>query len=201
MRRFNSALLLAATTGLLTAAVPTGANQADQYVIDKAHTYVGFSVRHMMVTNVRGKFNEFDGRITLDESDITRSSASFTVKTASVDTDNERRDKHLRSDDFFNAAEYPDLTFTSKRVIKKGADLSLVGDLTIRDVTREVVIPFELSGPITSANGRKRIGVEARLTINRFDYGLKYNRMAEATAVVAPEVKIELNVEANTVAP
>jgi polyisoprenoid-binding protein YceI len=197
MRRFSSALLLAATTMPVTASTPV---DADRYVIDKAHTYVGFTVRHMMVTNVRGKFNKFDGEILLDPNDITKSSANFTIETASVDTDHERRDKHLRSDDFFNAEKYPTLTFRSKRVIRKGNDLSLVGDLTIRDVTREVVIPFELTGPV-KAGDRKRIGVEARLTINRFDYGLKYNRMAEATVVVAPEVKVELNVEAATVAP
>jgi polyisoprenoid-binding protein YceI len=197
MRRFSSALLLAATTVLLTASTPM---DVDRYVIDKAHTYIGFTVRHMMVTNVKGKFNRFDGEILLDEKDITKSSASFSIETASVDTDQERRDKHLRSDDFFNAEQYPAMTFRSKRVIRKGNDLSLVGDLTIRDVTREVVIPFELTGPV-AAGDRKRIGVEARLTIDRFDYGLKYNRMAEATVVVAPEVKIELNVEANTVAP
>jgi polyisoprenoid-binding protein YceI len=197
MRRFSCALLLAASTVLLTASTPM---DAERYVIDRAHTYVGFTVRHMMVTNVRGKFNEFDGEILLDQSDITKSSVNFTIETASVDTDHERRDNHLRSDDFFNAAQYPTITFKSKRVIRKGADLSLVGDLTIRDVTREVVIPFELTGPVAAGN-RKRIGVEARLTIDRFDYGLKYNRMTEATAVVAPQVKIELNVEANTVAP
>ena len=198
MRRFSSALLLAAMTGMLTASTP---KTADHYVIDKAHTYVGFTVRHMMVTNVRGKFNTFDGHILLDETDITKSSASFTIETASIDTDNERRDNHLRSDDFFNAAQFPQIIFKSKRIIRRGNDLSMVGDLTIRDVTREVVIPFELSGPVTLANGRKRMGAEGTLQINRFDYGLKYNRMAEATAVVGPDVKIELNVEANTVAP
>jgi polyisoprenoid-binding protein YceI len=197
MRRLNSALLLAATTMLVTASSPV---DADRYVIDKAHSYVGFTVRHMMVTNVRGKFNKFEGEILLDQKDITKSSANFTIETASVDTDHERRDKHLRSDDFFNAEQYPVLTFRSRRVVRKGKDLSLVGDLTIRDVTREVVIPFEMTGPV-QAGDRKRIGVEAHLTINRFDYGLKYNRMAEATVVVAPDVKVELNIEANTVAP
>src|SRR5688572_5330046 len=141
MRRFSCAVLLAAMTGLLTASTP---HRADRYVIDKAHTYVGFNVRHMMVTNVKGKFNKFDGEILLDEADITKSSANFTIETASVDTDQERRDNHLRSDDFFNAAQYPNITFRSKRVISKADHLSLVGDLTIRDVTREVVIPFEL---------------------------------------------------------
>src|SRR5688572_1525949 len=120
MRRFSCAVLLAAMTGLLTASTP---HRADRYVIDKAHTYVGFTVRHMMVTNVRGKFNKFDGEILLDPNDITKSSANFTIETASVDTDHERRDKHLRSDDFFNAEKYPTLTFRSKRVIRKGNDL------------------------------------------------------------------------------
>jgi polyisoprenoid-binding protein YceI len=193
--RLISSLVLVAASGVLTAAAP---QTVEKYQIDKSHTSVAFSVRHMMVTNVRGNFRTFDGEILLDEKDITKSSASFTIETASVDTNHERRDNDLRSDNFFNAAQYPTMTFASTKVERSGAQLTLVGNLTIRDVTREVRIPFELVGPVTSANGRKRIGAEGTLTINRFDFGLKYNRMAEAVAVVGPDVKIELNVEATT---
>jgi polyisoprenoid-binding protein YceI len=194
MIRFSNAILLGATT-LLTASAPLS---VERFVLDTNHTYIGFNVRHMMVTNVKGKFKNFSGEILLDEKDLTKSSANISIETASVDTDNERRDNHLRSDDFFNSAQFPAMTFKSTRVEKRGNQLTLVGNLTIRDVTKEVSIPFELTGPIAAANGGKRLGAEGALTINRFDYGLKYNRMAEAVAVVAPEVKIEINVEAST---
>lgn len=197
MTRPVSLLLLAITAVSVTAAAPA----PETYAIDKAHTQIGFAVRHLMVSTVRGTFREFDGAIHFDEADITRSSARFTVNAASIDTGNERRDNHLRSDDFFNAEAFPTIQFTSRRVVRQGQQLSLVGDLTIRDVTKEVVIPFELAGPLKSSNGRKRIGAEGTLTINRFDYGLKYNRMTEAVAVVADEVRIEINVEATTAAP
>ncbi|MGQ0562073.1 MAG: YceI family protein [Gemmatimonadota bacterium] len=185
--------LLAATLMLTAGATPS----VEKYDVDKSHTYIGFSVRHMMVTNVKGRFRNFDGEILLDQKDITRSSAHFTIDAASIDTENERRDNHLRSADFLNAAQFPTITFRSRRVQREGEQLSLIGDLTIRAVTREVVIPFELVGPI-EGSGRKRIGAEGMLTIKRFDYGLEYNRFAEAVAVVAPDVKIELNVEAVT---
>jgi polyisoprenoid-binding protein YceI len=197
MRLFSSLALFAATA-VLTASAPL---ELEKYQIDKSHTNIGFSVRHMMVTNVKGNFRVFDGEIVLDEKDITKSSANFTIQVASVDTDHERRDNDLRSDNFFNSAQFPTMTFTSTKVEKAGDQLTLVGNLTIRDVTKEVRIPFTLVGPVTSSNGRKRIGAEGTLTINRFDYGLKYNRMAEAVAVVSPEVKIELNVEAATAPP
>lgn len=193
--RLTSSLFLLAASAVLTAASPLG---VEKYQVDKSHTSIAFSVRHMMVTNVKGNFRTFDGEILLDEADITKSSANFTIQTASVDTNNERRDNDLRSDNFFNAAQYPTITFTSTRVERAGAQLTLIGDLTIRDVTKEVRIPFELVGPVANSSGRKRIGAEGTLTINRFDFGLKYNRMAEAVAVVGPDVKIELNVEAVT---
>jgi len=185
----------------LTAAVTAGARPAaERYEIDPAHTYIGFTAKHMLVTNVRGRFNRFSGHITLDSQDITKSSAEVTIEAASIDTDNERRDDHLRSADFFEAEKYPTIRFVSRRVEKKGESLTLVGDLTIRDVTREVAIPFELTGPVAAGN-RKSIGVEASLRINRFDYGLKWNRAIETGGlVVGEEIRIDLNVEAHSAA-
>lgn len=196
MRQVRSSILLAMTV-LLTASTPPS---AERYVLDTSHTHLGFTVRHMMVTNVRGKFKEFSGDIVIDDKDLTKSSASLTIQTASLDTDNDRRDNHLRSDDFFNAAQFPTITFKSKRVDRQGQQLSLVGDLTIRDVTNEVVIPFEMTGPVKTGD-RKRIGIEGHLRINRFAYGLTYNRFTEAVQVVAPEVIITVDVEAVSAAP
>lgn len=185
-----SALLLSLAAA--TRALP------ERYVIDPDHSYVGFTVRHLMVTNVKGKFKSFSGEINLDSNDIRNSKVDVSIETASVSTDVDRRDNHLRSDAFFDAAHYPTMRFVGKRVEKKGNRLTLVGDLTIKDVTKEVAIPFELNGPVRTADGGKRLGAEGTLTINRFDYGLKYNRVEEAVAVVAPDVRIELNIEANT---
>lgn len=186
------------STFALSASAPIN---ADRYALDGSHTHIGFSVRHLGISNVKGKFNKFEGEIVLDEADISRSSVRVKIDPASIDTNNDRRDSDLRGEEFFDVAKFPAATFVSKRVEKKGPDLQVTGDLTIRDVTREVVIPFTMSGPLKSANGQKRMGAEGTLVINRFDYGLKWNRMTEAVAVVAPEVRIELSIEAATPRP
>ncbi len=198
MKRFATIVVATATTLSLTASAPF---TAERYELDSSHTNIGFVVRHLAVSNVRGRFNEFEGEIHLDEADITRSTVRITIDAASIDTENQRRDNHLRSEDFFEVAKYPNITFVSKRIEKRGNGLVAIGDFTIRDVTRQVAIPFELAGPLRSASGQKRIGVEGSLVINRFEYGLKWNRMTEAVAVVAPEVRIELSVEAATPRP
>ncbi len=169
-------LLLVGVVGVATAARQSS---AERYDFDTAHTQIAFVARHNMVTNVRGKFNRFAGHIMLDEQDVTRSSAEVTIEAASVDTDNQNRDNDLRSANFFEAEKYPNLTFKSKRVEKQGAQLALIGDLTIRDVTKEVRIPFDVTPPLASG-GRKRIGVEGVLKVNRHDYGLKWNRLIES---------------------
>ena len=169
-----------------------------RFDIDTSHSYVGFTVRHLGVSNVKGKFTRFSGHIMLNETDVTQSSVNVTVETGSIDTSNERRDNHLRSEDFFEAERFPQLTFVGSRIEETADGLVLVGDLTIRDVTKEVRIPFELAGPVTLQNGRQRLGAEGTLRINRFDYGLQWNRIQEAVQVVGDEVRIELNVEANT---
>ena len=187
--------LLALATLTLTASAPL---EVERYEFDKSHTNIGFVVRHLAVTNVRGKFNEFDGEIVLDTKDVTKSTVRVRIDAKSVDTDNQRRDDHLRSEDFFEVAKFPNITFVSNRIEKKGDQLIAHGELTIRDVTRQVSIPFELAGPVNVGRGQKKIGAEGMLTVNRFDYGLKWNRMTEAVQVVAPEIRIELQVEAQT---
>lgn len=187
---------IVAVLGLsLTAA---GRPELVRFDIDQSHSYVGFTVRHLGVSNVKGKFTSFSGRIMLNEADVTQSTVNVTVEAGSIDTSNERRDNHLRSEDFFEAETWPELTFVSRRIERSADGLIVIGDLTIRDVTKEVSIPFELAGPITSESGRKRLGAEGTLRINRFDYGLQWNRIQEAIQVVGDEVRIELNIEANT---
>jgi polyisoprenoid-binding protein YceI len=169
-----------------------------RYRIDAAHSYVGFRVRHLAVADVRGRFTRFSGYIMLDESDVTRSTVDVTVDAGSIDTSNERRDDHLRSDDFFEVERYPRLLFVGRRIERSGSGMVLVGDLTIRDVTREIRVPFELSGPVEAGNGQRVLGAAAEVRVNRFDYGLRWNRFTEAIQVVGDEVRIDLQIEART---
>ncbi len=173
---------------------------AEKYEIDVTHSVVGFTVRHLVVAKVSGKFKEVAGTILYDEQDITKSSVNVTIKTASIDTDNERRDTHLRSADFFDVANHPDITFVSKKIEKKGDGYVAVGDLTIRSVTKEVSLPFKVLGKIKDWEGNWRIGIEANLAINRFDYGVKWDNKFDGTNLVVGEnVEIQLAVEAAAV--
>lgn len=182
---------------LLTAAVP---DTVQRFEIDRNHSRVGFAVRHMGVATVRGEFREFEGHLLLNTEDITQSTAQVVIQTATIDTGNERRDNHLRSDDFFNAERFPTITFDGRRVEQTGDGYALVGDLTIRDVTKEVRIPFELNGPIT-LDGRQRLGAEAEVEINRKTFNLLWNNMVEGISVVSDDVRIELAIEAATPRP
>lgn len=191
--------LVGGGAGVVSAQSEPEAAQAaglERYEIDVAHSNVDFVVRHLGVTNVRGRFARFGGHVELDAGDVKRSRVEVTIDAASVDTQNERRDNHLRSDDFFEVAAYPTLSFVGRRVEREGDGLVLVGDLTIRDVTRAVRIPFELTGPVQVGANQKRVGAEGALVINRFDYGLRWNRITEAVQVVADDVRIELSISA-----
>ncbi len=169
----------------------------EKFEIDVSHSNVLFTVRHMVIAKVTGKFKDYSGTIVYDEKDLSKSSVNVTIKVASIDTENEARDKHLRSDDFFNAAQDSLITFTSKRIEKKGEGFVAVGDLTIRGVTREIVLPFTILGIINDPWGNKRLGVEASTTINRFDYGVKWDKALEGgNLIVSKDVDIKLNIEA-----
>ncbi|MFQ5628974.1 MAG: TraB family protein [bacterium] len=168
----------------------------EDYRIDPAHSRVGFSVKHMVISNVKGNFKEFSGNIIYDEADISKSSVEVKIMTASIDTDNERRDNHLRSDDFFNAENFPKITFVSKKIDKTDNGFVAVGDLTIRDVTKEIELPFEILGKIKTQRGT-RIGIHAEVQINRQEYNVKYSRALDTGGlVVSDEVKIEIDLEA-----
>jgi polyisoprenoid-binding protein YceI len=175
---------------------PQQRESMQRYEIDAAHSNIDFVVRHLGVASVRGQFTRFSGHVMVDEADVTRSTVSVTIEAVSVDTRNQRRDDHLRSGDFFEAERFPALKFEGRRVEVEGSGHVLVGDLTIRDVTREVRIPFEITGPVPMGEGQKRMGAEGALRVNRFDYGLRWNRITEAVQVVGDEVRIELSISA-----
>ncbi len=180
--------------GLLMAGT---ALSADRYQIDPVHSSIIFSVRHLVINKVKGNFKEFSGTIYYDENDVTKSSVEVTIKTASINTDNAKRDAHLRSPDFFDAAKYPEITFRSKRIIREGDRYVAIGDLTMRGVSREIRIPFKIIGKVTDPWGNTRIGVEASLTLNRQDYGISWSQTLDnGGLVVGNEVDIELNIQA-----
>jgi polyisoprenoid-binding protein YceI len=169
---------------------------ADEYKIDKGHSQVGFTAKHLMITNVNGRFTDFSGTITYDAQDVSKSAVSVNIKTASVTTDNTSRDNDLRNSEFLDVAKFPEMTFVSKKVEKRGGQLVLTGDLTIKGVTKTVEIPFTLSGPVNDPWGNTRIAAEGSTTINRRDYGVTYNAtMKDGAAVVGDQVKITLEVE------
>jgi len=167
------------------------------YAIDKAHSEVSFQVRHLL-TKVRGHFSDFSGTVQLDEQQPERSSVSFTVNVASIDTATTDRDNHLRSEDFFHADKYPTMTFTSTKVAKKGADeFAVTGPLTIRGVAKELTFNVTHLGVATDPWGNKKVGFETETTVNRKDFGLNWNAALETGGfLVGDEVKISLSIQA-----
>lgn len=166
--------------------------------IDPAHTGVEFAVKHMMISTVKGRFADVSGTITLDEADLSGSSVEVEIDVASIDTRQGDRDAHLRSADFFDVENYPKLTFRSRRVeVEGGGRFRIVGDLTIRDQTREVVLEGTDEGRATDPWGNQKAGFTARTTIDRRDYGLTWNSALETGGVlVGNEIKISLEVQA-----
>jgi polyisoprenoid-binding protein YceI len=169
----------------------------DTFNIDPGHSTVGFKVRHMVLTNVTGRFDAFEGVINYDAENIENSSVEVKIEAASINTNHEKRDGDLRGGEFLAADKHPEITFKSKKVIESEDGYVAVGDLTIRGVTKEVELPFTLAGPITSPWGQMVIGVEATLEINRQDYGVTWSKKLDNGGLVAgDQIKIELNIEA-----
>jgi len=171
--------------------------QGTAWRMDPAHSKVEFGVKHMVISEVTGIFKEFDATLSSSKPDFTDAVFSANIKTASVSTDNTMRDNHLRSDDFLNAEKYPAITFKSTRVEKTGDDsYKVYGDLTIRDVTKPVILDTKLNGVIKDPMGNQRAGFTATTSINRFDYGVKWNRAIETGGLIAGDkVTITLNME------
>jgi polyisoprenoid-binding protein YceI len=170
---------------------------AGDYTIDAAHTRLGFSARHAMVTTVRGAFKDFQGTAHVDTATPANSKVDVTIQTASIDTGVEDRNAHLRSGDFFEVEQFPTITFTSTDVERDGDDWTITGDLTIKGTTQQVTIEFESTGSARDPFGNLRIGFEGRTTISRKDFGLTWNAALETGGVlVSDKIKLEFDISA-----
>jgi polyisoprenoid-binding protein YceI len=201
LRLFAAALAVPLLAAVTPASAPTAANaaQADSappiWNIDNAHSSVGFQIRHF-VSRIRGSFRDVKGTITADEASWQDAVVDVEISTASISTSNDRRDAHLRSPDFFAADSFPTIRFRSTRIERNGNDAKIHGNLTMRGVTRPVVLDGTFTGLMKAAQG-DRVGFEASTTINRTDYGVKWNRAAEGGgAMLGDDVKVEINIEA-----
>lgn len=174
-----------------------GLANASEYKLDNSHTMVGFSVKHLMITNVKGDFKNYDAKIDFDKATKNFKSFSANVDTASIDTGIEKRDAHLKSEDFFSSEKFPKMTFVMKSYEVDGDEGKMKGDLTIRGITKPVVLEVDDLATIKDFDGNNRIGFTLKGKINRMDYDLKWNKALEAGGVaVSEEVKIIVDVEA-----
>jgi polyisoprenoid-binding protein YceI len=189
---------LAVLAALLAVAPPVLA--ADTYQFDKSHTTVGFQVRHV-VTNVGGKFQDFSGTIKVDRVKPESSSVEFTIQAASINTNEPKRDEHLRSADFFDVANQPTITFKSTSVKATGKDAyEVTGNLTMRGVTKAITLPVTFLGEGKDPWGNEKAGFEIATTLNRKDYGISWNKaLDQGGFLVGDEVKVQISVEANKV--
>jgi len=182
-------------TAIAEAAPRAGARTA--WKLDPAHTLVEFSAKHLMITTVKGRIAEVEGTIYADESDPRKSSVEASLKGASIDTRNEQRDQHLRSGDFLNAEEFPEIRFISRRIEGDAKEFKLTGELTIRDVTREITLDVEYGGRSRDPWGGERVGFSASGKIDRRDFGLIWNQALETGGVVVGnDIRINIEVEA-----
>jgi polyisoprenoid-binding protein YceI len=185
------------------AAVPAlPAVAADVWTVDKTHSEVGFSVRHLGVARVRGHFNDYAVRIEADPAKPENSKVEVTIQAASIDTQNEGRDNHLKSPDFFDVASHPTITFKSTSIKPAGKDLyHVTGDFTMRGVTRQLTIPVSFMG-FSNMRGTDKAGFELETTINRKDYGVSWSAVLDnGGLVVSDEVKVEIALEMNKEKP
>lgn len=193
MSRLRKVLLTAAT--LVCAVAPAA---AETWVIDSSHSGAYFSVKHMMVTNVRGHFSDMKGSVEFDGTDISGIQVQATLDASTIDTRDAKRDEHLRSPDFFDVANHPTIEFKSKKATPKGnGKFTLVGDLTMRGVTKEVTL--EVEGPTPAVQdpwGNTKVGATATTTLNRQEFGIKWNKTLDAGGlVVGDEVQVTLEME------
>jgi polyisoprenoid-binding protein YceI len=223
MKRFCAfvpVVTLAASAALLAQAPPAGQTQPpaqpqqqqrpqlpplgpNEWRIDGNHSAASFSVRHLMVSTVRGQLGRISGTIEYDGKDVRSIKTDVSIDVNGINTQNDGRDKHLRSDDFFDVANHPTITFKSKRV-EPGADgnFKLIGDLTIRGTTKEVSLDVDGPSPVVKTQrGGLATGASATTKIKRLEYGLKYNSMVEAGPVVSDEVTITIDLEVNRPTP
>ena len=170
---------------------------AGDYTLDVAHSRLGFSARHAMVTTVRGAFKDFEGTAHVDTANPANSKVELTIRTDSIDTGVADRDGHLRSADFFDAETYPEITFVSTDVVRDGDDWTITGDLTIKDVTKPLTIDFESTGSAKDPFGNTRLGFEGKAVLNRKDWGLTWNAALETGGfLVSDKIKLDFDISA-----
>jgi len=188
----KSAIRIALAAAL---AVPA-AGLADSWSIDGSHSRAGFSVRHLVISDVMGEFTKLSGKVSIDEKDLAKSSVEATIEAASIDTREPKRDNHLRSEDFFDVAKCPTITFKSTKV-EPGADgkVKVAGNLTMRCTTKPVVLDGELTQPIKDQMGGTRRGFSATTKVNRKDFGVSWSKVADVGPVVGDEVRIDVQAE------
>ncbi|GAA2744976.1 MULTISPECIES: YceI family protein [Kitasatospora] len=194
---FNRTTKSTAPVAVATAG-PDLSHLTGAYAIDPAHSKIGFAVRHAMVTNVRGEFTEYDGKLFLDGANPAASTAELTIKVASIDTSQAQRDEHLRNSDFFEADTYPEITFRSTSAERIDGDTyRMHGDLTIKGTTRPITLDLEFTGSATDVYGADRVGFEGGTTVDRTSWGLTYNAALETGGVLIGEkVKLSLDISA-----
>ncbi|MFH1700874.1 MAG: YceI family protein [Candidatus Zixiibacteriota bacterium] len=171
--------------------------RAQTWSLDQAHSTIGFSVRHLVISKSTGQFHDYSGKVEFDGSGVENGSVDITIQVASIDTENEDRDKHLKSADFFDVDKFPVMTFKSKKITPvKDGSFSISGDLTIKDITKEVMLGCEFNGTIDDPWGNKRAGFTAETTINRQDFNVRFdNTLKDGSLVVGNDVKIMMEIE------
>ncbi len=166
------------------------------YEFDKAHSSIGFRIKHLGLIEVPGFFRDFTGAINYDAKDVSKSSVEFSAKTASVDTGVARRDEHLRSKDFFEVEKYPDMTFKSTKIEKKGGQWMVSGNLMMKGATKKVSFPFDVAGFVES-RGSMKMGATAETVVNRRDFNVNYGgNLPNGAAILSDDVKVNLQIEA-----
>ena len=184
--------------GLLVIAAAVPASAAEAYTIDPVHSSIGFAVKHLMVSEVKGEFTDYEGTVVYDPENVAATQINVVIQAASIDTRLKQRDDHLRSSDFLKTDEFPLITFNSRGVNKTENNVVIVGDLTIRGVTKTVSIPAQISGPFANPlGGGEVIGIIGETVINRQDFGVSWNKAMDSGGyVVGDDVKLVISVEA-----
>jgi polyisoprenoid-binding protein YceI len=186
----------AALTLAAVSVLPSAARAADVYTIDAGHSDVSFQVRHL-VSQVRGRFNDFNGTVSMDPKNLANSSVEFKIKAASIDTQNADRDKHLRNEDFFHVEKFPEISFKSKKITPAGKDrYNVLGTLTMRGVAKEVTLPVTFLGGVKDPWGNEKAGFSTETTLNRKDFGINWNAALDNGGVIlGDEVTVDINLE------
>ena len=191
-----------AIAALLAVAPLLASAGTSAWKVDPSHSTVGFSVRHLVISNVRGEFSKYDAKVQLDDGDVTRSTVEASIDVGSVDTRSADRDAHLKSPDFFDAAKYPTITFRSTKVAKAGKDrLSVTGDLTLHGVTRPITLDVTASPEVKGLYGETRRGYTATAKLDRKDFGLTWNKVIEAGPAIGDQVTLTLDLSSVKEAP